>query len=634
MYIITVIPIARAISKDTLTYFTKQDIRPGSIVSIPLRKKTVYGLVVESAPAQEIKSELRALSYSIKKIENLNAERFISDTFIKSAKVIADYYATSIGAVLSVLIPKAILEGSSELAYPPQKAREEGAFHETLLIQSDDEERMATYKSFIREEFARGRSVFFCLPTTEDIRNAKDRLEKGIETYTYTLHSGQSKTEILKLWKHLVAEPHPVLIIATGSFLSLPREDIGTIIVDKENSRGFGMQMRPFIDLRTAARIIAKESNRKCIFGDTLLRTETLWEQKNGTYAELTPLKFRSLSTASCALVDMRGPIDAAKKDFRIFGDMAQETLASAHANAAHTFIFSGRKGLYPSTVCSDCGTVVVCTNCGSPMVLYGKDNARGEHKNLFVCHQCGERRDAHELCKHCNGWRLATLGIGSERIAEEVTRLVPGAQIMIMDKDHVASHKQAIKIQEWFYNTPGSILIGTEMALPYLNQKIEHAIAVSLDSLFSIPDFRIHEKIFYIILGLRSAASQSVIVQTRQKDHRIIDDALRGNLMDFYRQEIEERQIANYPPFTTYVKLTVEGPKKTAQAEMEKIAASLAPHTVSIFDAFNPGSASHYTVHGLIALPRGSWVDPDLLRKLRGLPPHCMVKIDPDTLL
>src|SRR3989344_7073170 len=262
MRILTVIPIAKGITKDTLTYFTKKEVAVGSIVSIPLRKKMVYGLVTGSRSATEIKSELKSLSYKKKE--------------------------------------------------PPA-----GIFHETVLLQTDDEERSATYRSLIREEFARGRSVFFLLPTTEDLLNAHSTLEKGIEKYTYTLHSGLSKKEIVAKWKEIVSEEHPVLLVATGQFLSLPRSDLGTIILENESSRGYKMQGRPFIDIRTAAEIITKEAKVRLILGDMFLRIETLWaeknQEKNITYSELVPLKFRSLTSSVCEIENTKSPADMKK---------------------------------------------------------------------------------------------------------------------------------------------------------------------------------------------------------------------------------------------------------------------------------------------------------------------------------
>ncbi len=638
MYILTIIPIAKGISKDTLTYFTKNNVSVGSIVSIPLRKKTAYGLVVSSRPGTEIKSELKTLTYNIRKIENIESYTFLSHSFIESAQVISNYCAGQVGSVLSALIPTAILENSATLTYT-QKETPQGIFHETVLLQSDEEERYATYKSLIREEFARGRSIFFCMPTSEDVKNAKKTLEKGIETYTYSLHGGLSKKEVVSMWKKIIHETHPVLIIATGFFLSLPRDDIGTIILEKESSRAYKMQTRPFIDIRTAVEIIAKKSNRRLVLGDILLRTETLWEEKNGRYAELSPLKYRSLSTTQCEIVDMRnkknGEIVVEKRDFSVMSPELIATVSKARDGNEHTFLFCGRKGMSPTTVCRDCGTVVVCNNCKAPVVLYNKKN---NGKNLFVCHHCGERRNSEELCIHCKGWRLEALGIGIEKVEEEVKKIFPDSHVFVLDKEHVTTHKQAVKVRDDFYNTPNSIMIGTEMALTYLNQKIENIGVVSIDAFFSIPDFRINEKIFHIVLALRSLSERKMILQTRQEHdsigYKICDYALRGNLVDFYRDEITERKEIGYPPFVTYIKITLSGEKIKIKKEMESIIEFLKPYTLTVFEAFNPGSIRESTIHGLISLPHGTWVDEVLLAKLRSLPPYFMIKVDPDTLL
>ncbi len=637
MRILTIIPIARGISKDTLTYFTKKDVPAGSIVSIPLRKKKAYGLVIGSRVAEEMKSELKSLSYNIKKIDNIKSHSFLSQEFIKSAEKIADFNACSVGALLSAMIPKTLLEESEKLGSPQEK-KPTGIFHETLLLQSDDEERYATYRSLVREEFAKGHSVFFCLPTTEDLINAKLKLEKGIEKFTHTLHSGLSKKELSSSWKKAIEDEHPILVIATGTFLCLPRYDLGTIVLEKESSRAYKMQTRPFLDIRSAVEIVAKELNVRLVLGDLLLRTETLWEEKNGSkasvYAELSPLKFRSLSTATCEISDMKSPQDMKKKEFAIFGDRLKEILRKAVDNNEHTFLFCGRKGLYPMTVCSDCGTVVVCKNCNATVVLYSKKNSTSGKGNLFVCNHCGERRDADELCKHCSGWRLNPLGIGIERIVEEIVALLPKAKVIIMDKEHISTHKQAVKTRDTFYSTPGSIMIGTEMALTYLNQKIENAAVVSIDSYFSIPDFQINEKIFHILLILRALAQKYFLIQTRQVSRRIFEYAVRGNLIDFYREEIEDRKSMSYPPFTTYVKITLVGEKTKVKKQMEETVEIMKPYDLTVFEAWNPGSKNVYTMNGLISLPKGKWVDKVLLEKLRGLPPQYVVKIDPSTLL
>ncbi len=156
----------------------------------------------------------------------------------------------------------------------------------------------------------------------------------------------------------------------------------------------------------------------------------------------------------------------------------------------------------------------------------------------------------------------------------------------------------------------------------------------VSLDAFFALPDFRINEKIMHILLSLRTLAEHAVIIQTRQPDQHVFDFALKGNLSDFYREEIKIRKDLGYPPFRTFIKISREGKKNEARKAMEAAKKFLVPYDVSLFESFHKGTDHHYIVHGLIVLEQDQWVDPRLLSKLRSLPPDFQIKIDPDSLL
>jgi primosomal protein N' (replication factor Y) len=225
-------------------------------------------------------------------------------------------------------------------------------------------------------------------------------------------------------------------------------------------------------------------------------------------------------------------------------------------------------------------------------------------------------------------------MGIGVEKIAEEIKKTLGIENVFVMDKDNLSTHKQAVKVRDAFYATPGSVMVGTEMALTYLNQNIQNTAVASIDAYFSIPDYQITEKIFHILINMRSLSDRNFIIQTRQENTKIFDHAIKGNLMDFYRDEIEERKSIGYPPFTTYIKLSLEGEKVGVKKQMEEIAKFLDPHTLSIFDAWNKGSREKYVIHGLVSLPEGGWVEPELLNKLKSLPGNVSIKINPASLL
>lgn len=254
--------------------------------------------------------------------------------------------------------------------------------------------------------------------------------------------------------------------------------------------------------------------------------------------------------------------------------------------------------------------------------------------EHCFLCHRCGERRSAEERCKNCDSWRLTTLGIIIELIEQTLAGMFPDIKIFKMDKDTITTHKQALNLVNEFYNSPGSILLGTEMALLYLEKPVDNASVATIDALFSIPDFRINEKIMNILLRIRSNTQKAFVIQTRSRDQHIFDYATKGNLMDFYREEIDVRKKLQYPPMSTLIKITVRGVKARALEDMKFVSELLGEYSPLVFPAFIETVNKKTIMHALIKIPRKQWVSKDLLEKLLSLPPHIFVNIDPESLL
>ena len=636
MKLLSVIPISRGINKENLSYFTASDVQVGSVIKVPLRKKTVPAIVVSFEEVADVKAEIKNADFAVRKIEKIKSSPLLSPHFIEAVAKSALYFAATSGSILHSVVPNNIIEEAEKIKVEVKDIKNP-RIHEKLVIQNEDDERYATYKSLIREEFAKGYSVFFCLPTIQDIKKANEKLSKGIEQYTFILHGLLSKKEQVELWNKAGGEPHPSLIICTGSFLGIPRSDIGTIIIDKENARAYKNQSRPFIDMRIFAEILAEKIKAKIIFGDLLLRTETVWRQNEGEIFEVAPLKFRSLTTATPKLINMREVLpesivageEGKEPKFKLFSDELQELIKNNQLNDENLFIFVARRGLFPSTVCGDCGNLVKCNTCGAPTVLHKSSN-----ENFFLCHRCGEHRSALEKCTNCQSWRLSTFGIGIEGVEEELKSKFPDIKIFKIDSDTASTHKKAMDIMAKFYTSPGSVLLGTEMALLYLKDLIANTAVVSIDSFFSIPDFRINEKVMNILLKIRSMTSRNFLVQTRDINQKILKYATMGNLADFYRDEIREREVLSYPPFSIPIKITLQGDKKTVLAGMEQLQNDMAPYEVDVFPAFIPIFKGKFSMHGLIKVKRDEWIDNVLLGKLNSLPPQYTVNIDPESLL
>jgi primosomal protein N' len=614
--------------KDHLTYFSAKEIERGAIVTVPLRKRLVSGLVVKVEPALLAKTALRAADHSLKKIKEIKCPRFLSPHFLRAAELAADYFAATIGSVLDSLLPTNLLGECERL--------ETGAFPdngpspfkpEIQVLQDTDEQRLSFYKSLIREEFAKNTSVLLCLPTLSDIDEMMSSLGKGIQEYTFVLHGRLTKRALVQTWNEAMGTTHPILAIVTPIFLGLPRRDFKTVIIDREISSAYKSLARPFTDFRVFAEMLTAQYGAKLIFGDIYARTETLHRVTNGELVALNSLKQRLISTAKNLLLPAKSGETLTPESQRLIGH------ASEHHE--HTFILANRRGLSPIIVCDDCGQPITCERCEAPMVLHQAEGVKNlESHTVFLCHRCNHRQNSRAKCPNCQSWRLRALGSGIEKIIEELNLLFPDLPVFQIDSDKIKTPKQAREIVADFLASPGSVLVGTEMALHYLKEKIENTLVVSADSLLSLPDFRMHERLFSLLIRARGLATKYFVIQTRYTEEPLFNHLLTGNLISFYRGELNDRKTFNYPPFRRLVKITIEGDKDAVKKELKKLSEELASYEPAIYPSFHAIRKGKYRLNLLMKLPTKPWPNQELVARLKTLPPNFAINIDPQDIL
>jgi primosomal protein N' len=386
--------------------------------------------------------------------------------------------------------------------------------------------------------------------------------------------------------------------------------------------------------MRYALEKIYGKLGKNIYLSDSLLRTSTLERVERHDISTGSPFKWKSISSARDMLIDMKikkgDIVSNEEKGFKVISRELEDLIKRNQEENTRLFILVNRKGLATSTVCNDCEQIVSCDECGAPVVLHTSPNGR----NFFMCHICGARRSADEMCKNCGGWRLAPLGIGTERVREEVLKLVNKENVFAVDGQFTKTEKQIKTAIDKFYGKPGSILIGTEMASMRLNEHIEHVAIASMDSLFSIPDWSIQERMMHVLINLRYIAKQTFLIQTRKSSERIFEYGSKGNLGEFFRTELKDRLSFNYPPYSVLIKLSVKGKKEKIANEMMVLKQLLAPKEISIFPAYTTADRSMSYIHGLIKIDRKDWPDMVFINKLKSLPPNIELRINPDNLL
>lgn len=665
MYLTTVIPLKKGLQKESLSYFSLKNIALGSMVTVQIRKSIVPAIVIRIDNISDFKSDLKSANFELKKVVEVKGPSPFNDKFFLACEKIAKYSVSNTGVIIKNLLPKIFLENlnllkRAEIIKQQEKEKvgdgSDTIKSEKLIFQTTIDDRLSFYRTLIREAFAKKESIFICVPTRYDMEFFRSAMSRGIEEYVFCFHSEIPKKKLIQEYNRAISIAHPILVIATGSFLLLERADIKTIILERESSDSYKQRSRPYLDIRTFIEILSFESRIKMIFADTLLRSETLSRYESGELGEINPPFFRLPEIENRIVVDMKEEqnhvqkkIKVGKEDkFQILSNQTKNLLKYAFLKKESVILYSLRKGLAPLTICNDCGHTLLCPLCATPVVLYLKKNKDDKTENrLFMCNKCG-RRDGTEIrCPHCDSWNLAPLGIGTDGVYQEVKKLLPEAKIFQIDKEATPNTEEVGKIVSEFKKIPGSILIGTEIIFSHIYEKVNHSAIISFDGLLSIPSFNMTQKILHIIEKLHNITTKNLIVQTRIPENKILISALSGNVLPLYREDLREREQYGYPPFKRLIKLTFIGNRSETENARNFLDKTLEEYNPQVFSAFISKIKNKYITNTIIkidpklwALPTGektkeeSKIESDLLERLYKLPPSFSINVDPEDLL
>ncbi|KKQ82129.1 MAG: Primosomal protein N' [Parcubacteria group bacterium GW2011_GWF2_38_76] len=622
-----------------------KDIEPGSLVFVPIRKRRIPAILISTRSIKDAKTEIKRSDFELKKIDKAGDEKFFSKEFMETAEEMADYFGTNLGQVISCYVPNNLFKGyEKNIQKVKIKAKDtavkeiaEEKKHIVELVQAPIEDRIAFYKSLIRENFARKSSVFLCLPTTHEVNVFADNLKKGIEDYTLLLRPEDSPKKLVNARQTARDKSHPLLIIATPIFSCFLDDSFETVIIEKESSNAHKTLSRPFIDSRLFIEKLAKKLSLRLILGDTVLRLETLHKKEIDEYSPSLLFKYRLISRVIPKILDTKK--DKNNFDTKAISEDLLDVVRNSIEAKKNTLLLTTKKGLSSATICGDCKTIVSCKNCGSTTTLHRRDSS-----NVFFCHKCGTGQNTNVLCNKCRSWNLRPVGFGTERVEDELRDNFPDANILRMDGESVKTHRQSKEMMTSFEENKGSVMIGTEMALFYLTKPIENIAIVSTDSLFFVPDFKINERVFNFLVSAKLMAENNFIIQTRCADNPIFEKIVRGDALQFYKEEILLRKNFNYPPFRLFIKITGEGKEEVVTKEFDELAIFLKKWNPEKFRSSSnlPGGKARMNL--LIKVNPVNWPekssgseDPEkmsLPEILKILPPRFAVKVDAESIL
>lgn len=628
MFVVTVVPLTRVASLQTLSYFSGTSYETGSVVSIPIRSREVWGLIVECKSVSTAKTALRAATFSLRKLPTQKSHTILSPSLLKTAHDASAYYGIPLGMILYTLIPPPIRNG--DVAFPhTDHARSTHTFSPHLLHASH-KERFTLYRSYVREAFAHGGSVIIVVPSSTEAHDLKQILASGIDDRLVLITSASTPSEIKAQYARIDDYSKTRVIITTPTHALIERHDITTIILEHTRSPFYRNMVRPMIDWRTVLTMHARHTGRKIIYGDILHRAEDEHLRRLEIYhTEGEEPKRIDLPGALVVVTPTR---KEEKKSFSLFTQEATAEIEETINKKGRVFMFAARRGLAPLVMCGDCGYVFRSSESGVPYSLIRTTTDTIE-KRWFVCSSTGEKIPAADICPECTSWRLVERGIGIQHVYDTLHKEFPTIPVILFDHISARTYKKALFLRDTFYKKKGVILLGTHMALPYLNHPVDTSIVVNMDALLATPTWRLDEENMSLLLTLRERTHGTVMVQTRSPDTQVFDYARHGSLEQFYTSELAVRKTFLYPPYSTFIHFMWDTTHQHGDELGRQLQSQFAEYDYTSYG--NPSAPNGHTVmYGLIRYHKSAWPEAALTQKLMELPSTIQITINPDRII
>ena len=183
------------------------------------------------------------------------------------------------------------------------------------------------------------------------------------------------------------------------------------------------------------------------------------------------------------------------------------------------------------------------------------------------------------KLCPSCQSPYIKPMGIGTQKVEEELNKRFPGAGVIRMDVDTTAGKNAHFELVDRFRAGQAKILLGTQMIAKGLDfPQVTLVGAVMADLTLNFPDYRSPERTFQLLVQVAGRAGRGeqpgeVVIQTYQPDHYAISGAATQDYRAFFAQEFERRKADLYPPFTMMARFLCEAKEMTeARAVAEEI--------------------------------------------------------------
>lgn len=412
------------------------------------------------------------------------------------------------------------------------------------------------YMELIEDALNKGKTSIVLVPEISLTPQMVLRFQKRFGDNIAAIHSALSDGEKYDEWRRIV-KGEAKIVIGARSAIFAPLNNIGMIIIDEEHSDSYKQDdSNPRYNAKDIALLRGKYHNCPVIMGSATPSLEVFARAKKGVFKLLElPNRINGKSLPHINIVDMNEMISKTKGHF---SPVLLETISARLLKNEQIILLLNRRGYSSFVTCKNCGYTFKCPNCDITLTYH-------KSSRTLRCHYCGYGTKVYDTCPECHEKSINDLGVGTEKVEEELNKLFPESKILRMDFDTTSRKGMHEKMIKAFKNHEYDILLGTQIVSKGLDfDNVTLVGVINADTSLNIPDFRSSETTFSLLAQVAGRAGRSdkegeVIIQTFNPEHYAIQYTKKHDYLGFYNREMSIRRELKYPPYyyICYVKIS-----------------------------------------------------------------------------